>query len=268
MKLGFSTLGCPDWTVEQIAEFAGATGFDGVELRTREDGRHFMPDAPVEEARKLGELFRDRGSRVFSMLSYARFGSTDAAELSANRDTLLHVLDLAQAAGADFVRIFAGQFGETKSRERALADVAEHLIPCCVKSREVGVRIAVETHDDWCDPVNIRALQERVGGGFGVVWDFANAIRVTGKGIAEQFEGLKGSILYCHVKDWTTDADGKSHYVPVGTGDAPVREVVGLLKQNKLDVFLSFEHEKMWHPELPDPEEALPAYVKFMRSIL
>ena len=268
MKLGFSTLGCPDWTIEEIAEFAGANGFDGVELRTREDGRHFMPDASIAQAREVGELFKESGSRVFSLLSYVRFGSTDPEELTANRETLLHVLDLADAAGADFVRVFAGQFGDTKTRAQALADAAEHLVPCCAKARQVGVRIAVETHDDWCDPVNIRALQERAGDGFGVVWDFANAIRVTGKDVHEQFDGLRDSILYCHVKDWARAPDGKQHYVPVGTGEAPVKEVVRILKENDLDVFLSFEHEKMWHPELPDPEEALPAYVKFMRSIL
>ena len=34
MKLSFSTLGCPEWTLEQIAKTAGALKYDGVELRT------------------------------------------------------------------------------------------------------------------------------------------------------------------------------------------------------------------------------------------
>ena len=33
MKLSFATLGCPKWTLEQIAANAKAMGFDGVELR-------------------------------------------------------------------------------------------------------------------------------------------------------------------------------------------------------------------------------------------
>ncbi|HUW56770.1 MAG TPA: sugar phosphate isomerase/epimerase [Planctomycetota bacterium] len=268
MKLGFSTLGCPDWTIEEIAANAGKYGFDGVELRTHTDGRHFKPDASLAEAGKVGELFRSRGTRVFSLSAYTRFGSTDRAELATNRDTLLHVLDLAKAVGADFVRTFAGQFGNTKTRERAVADAAEHLIPCCAKAREVGVALGVETHDDWCDPAMIRALQERVGKGFGVVWDFPNAIRVTGKGVREQFDALKGSLLYCHVKDWRREDDGKHRLVRVGTGEVPVREAVELLRENDLDLFLCFEHEKMWHPELPDPAEAFPAYVSTMRRIL
>jgi len=52
----------------------------------------------------------------------------------------------------------------------------------------------------------------------------------------------------------------------MSTGEMPVRKVVEILKANGLDLFLSFEHEKKWHPELPEPEEAFPAYAEFMRS--
>lgn len=268
MKLAFSTLGCPDWTLEQIAEFAGASGFDGVELRTHDDGRHLSPKVSVRQAAKVGRLFASRGTRVFSLSSYTRFDSSDPRELAANRDMLLKVMDLAKAAGADFVRTFAGEFGNRKSREQAVLDAAEYLAPCGARGREIGVTPGVETHDDWCDPANVRALQEKVGGGLGMVWDFPNAFALTGKGAREQFRGLQGTILYCHVKDWVKGPDGKHRYVPVGSGQVPVREAVQVLKENALDLFLCFEHEKMWNPELPEPEEALPGYVAFMRTIL
>jgi len=267
MKLAFTTLGCPEWSLEQIAEFAGANGFEGVELRTSPDGNHLSDEAPVEEAARIRELFESKGTRPFSLMAYSRFGSTDPAELAANREKLLHVLDLAAAAGADFVRTFAGQFGENKTRDQAIADAAEYIAPCAAKARDLGVALGVETHDDWCDAANIRALQQKVGGGLGAVWDFANAVGSTGKSAREQFDDLGDTILYCHVKDMVKGEDGKSKYVPVGTGDMPVREVVEILKTNGLDLFLSFEHEKKWHPELPEPEEAFRHYAQFMRGL-
>ena len=267
MKLAFSTLGCPNWSLEQIASFAGKHGFDGVELRTNEDGNHFSPAASVEEARKVGELFKSKGTRVFALMAYTRFGATDPQELAANRDRLLHVLDLAKAAGAEYIRTFVGKITEGKSREQALGQAAEYVAPCARKAREIGVSLGIETHDDWCDAANIKALQKLAGAGLGCVWDFANAVESTGKGAAEQFKSLKGTILYCHVKDSVKEADGKSRYVPVGTGRMPVREVVEILRKEKLDLFLSFEHEKKWHPELPEPEVAFPAYVAFMRGL-
>lgn len=268
MKLAFSTLGCPEWSIEKIAEFAGAQGFDGVELRTRDDGNHFHPDSSVEEAAKVGELFKSKGSRVFSLMAYTRFASTDAAEQAANRDKLLKILDLAKAIGAGFVRTFAGEFGEKKTKEQAISEAAEYLAPCAAKARDVGVALGVETHDDWCDAANIKALQAAVGGGLGAVWDFPNAIGSTGKSVAEQYAELKGTVLYCHVKDSVTTDDGKHKYVPVGTGEMPVKDVVDLLEADGQDMFLSFEHEKKWHPELPEPEVAFPAYLKYMRGLI
>jgi sugar phosphate isomerase/epimerase len=268
MKLAFSTLGCPDWSVEKIAEFAGERGFDGVELRTQDDGNHFHPDSTAEQAAEIGELFKSKGTSVFSLMAYTRFSSTDAAELAANRDRLLNVLDLAKAIGAGFVRTFAGDFGEKKTKEQAIAEAAEYLAPCAAKGRQIGVSLGVETHDAWCDAANIKSLQSAVGGGLGCVWDFANAVGRTSKSIPEQYAELKGTVLYCHVKDTVKGEGGKSRYVPVGTGDMPIKQVVETLEADGQDLFLSFEHEKKWHPELPDPEEAFPAYLEYMRSII
>ena len=267
MKLGFTTLGCPKWNLDKIAEFAGQNGFDGVELRTSKDGVHLRQDAPVQEAERVGKLFRSKGTRVFSLMAYPVFGSDDPAQLAANRDLLLHVLDLAKAIGADFVRTFGGEFTGRKTREKALSDASTYLTPCAEKARKIGVALGVETHDDWCDAANIRDLQRAVGGGLGAVWDFTNVVHHNGMSAAQQYAQLGPTVLYCHVKDSVKRADGKHHYVLVGSGEMPVREVVSLLRKDKRDIFLSLEHEKMWVPELAEPEEALPAYVKFMRGL-
>ena len=42
MKIGWSTLGNPDWTIEQIAQAAKEYGYDGVELRIL-DGEVITP---------------------------------------------------------------------------------------------------------------------------------------------------------------------------------------------------------------------------------
>jgi len=37
MKIGFTTLGCPDWGLDMICEKASAYGFDGVDFRGLQD---------------------------------------------------------------------------------------------------------------------------------------------------------------------------------------------------------------------------------------
>lgn len=268
MKLAFSTLGCPGWTLERIAAYAGTAGYEGVELRTNQDGNHFLPTASVAEAARLGADFRARGTSVFSLMAYTSFVTPKAEDLAANRDKLLHLIDLAEAAGAGFIRTFVGRLPQGTSREEALSRAAEYLAPCCERGRKAGVSLGIETHDDWCDPANIRALQQRVGGGLGAVWDISNATHGTGRPVDEQYAGLRGTVLYCHVKDTVGTPDGKYRYVPVGTGQIEIRRAVELLRADGLDLFLSFEHEKKWVKDLPEPEEAFPHYIEYMRGLL
>jgi len=47
----------------------------------------------------------------------------------------------------------------------------------------------------------------------------------------------------------------------------PIGEVVRVLAEHGYDGYLSFEWEKMWHPELAEPETAFPRFVEHMRSL-
>ena len=47
----------------------------------------------------------------------------------------------------------------------------------------------------------------------------------------------------------------------------PLKAVVKRLQMDGYTGFYSFEWEKRWHPELPEPERALPQYVDFMRTL-
>ena len=55
-------------------------------------------------------------------------------------------------------------------------------------------------------------------------------------------------------------------YVLFGGGEFPIADFVRLLKQANYDGWLSLEWEKMWHPELADPEVALPLFPGKMRE--
>jgi sugar phosphate isomerase/epimerase len=56
-------------------------------------------------------------------------------------------------------------------------------------------------------------------------------------------------------------------YVFPGQGQLPLAEAIQLLKADGYDGWLVFEHEKRWHPILPEPEEAFPAFAKWVDSL-
>src|SRR5260221_13568979 len=57
MKLAFSTLGCPAWNIETVAEAVVRYGYDAVEWRVG-DGSILSPGAPAHTLHRLVQLTR------------------------------------------------------------------------------------------------------------------------------------------------------------------------------------------------------------------
>jgi sugar phosphate isomerase/epimerase len=255
--------------VATIAAFAAANGFDGVELRTHPDGNHASTTMSPPQRAALKRTFEDAGARVFSVMGYSRFALPDRAERQQNVDELKRAVDLAASLGADFVRTFGGRLAPGADRNQTIQTIADCLRPCCQHAQQAGVRVAIETHDDWCDARMLRALIDATGHThLGVVWDFYNAVAGLGDTLEKNFAAVQEFVFYTHTKDGRPGPDGKWHYVPPGEGQINLPRVVQLLRSIAFDGFLSFEHEKKWHPELPDPDVAFPRYVHYMRGLI
>jgi hypothetical protein len=46
----------------------------------------------------------------------------------------------------------------------------------------------------------------------------------------------------------------------------PALETIDLLAKNDYKGYYSFEWEKMWHPEIAEPEIAIPQYAQVMKK--
>jgi hypothetical protein len=53
-----------------------------------------------------------------------------------------------------------------------------------------------------------------------------------------------------------------------GLGTVPIRETIELLARAGYAGYYGFEWEKAWHPEIEEPEVALPHYARVMREWL
>jgi sugar phosphate isomerase/epimerase len=268
MKLSFTTLGCPGWTIDQIIENGRAYGYDGVELRTHVDGNHLSPNAAPAEARALGDRFRDGGIPISSIMGYSHFSAGDPANVAANAELLGRLVDLAAATGAPYVRTFAGQLPKGVHHAQVAETMAKAIRPVALRAADQGVRIGLETHDDWCSGELVMSVVDRVASrGFGVVYDIYNSILSGIEPWEATYLRVRDHICYCHLKDGYAGRDGKGTYVLVGAGDLPFEPVLRRLKQDGFDSFISFEWEKKWHPELEEPERALPHYVHKVRKV-
>jgi fatty-acyl-CoA synthase len=88
-----------------------------------------------------------------------------------------------------------------------------------------------------------------------------------GESPADVVRALGAAIRLVHVKDARRLGDDWE-LVPLGDGDVPVRESFDVLRAHGYDGWLTVEWEKRWHPELAEPELALPRESRALRALI
>jgi sugar phosphate isomerase/epimerase len=163
----------------------------------------------------------------------------------------------AAAIGAPAIRVFGGPIPDGLTMDDVSQPTAEALAATAA-SMPTGVALLVETHDAWSRGSVIAAI---TSDDVGVVWDVAHTHR-SGESPRETLEhiGLPGLV---HMKD----ALGET-LVHFGEGDVPTSDAIAVLREIGYEGWLSFEWEKLWHPELDDPDIALPRAQTALQTLL
>jgi sugar phosphate isomerase/epimerase len=270
LKLSFSTLGCPNWELERIAQAARAYGYAGVELRAVGgeldllERPEFQPGTVETTRRWLGE----QSLSICCVDTSCKFDSLDANERSEQVDVAVRHTALAAALGAPLIRIFPDkiQEGATRNETRdnialCLRDVAKH--------GHTGVRVGLETHGDFArGHIAAEIIRLADHPNVAIIWDVANSL-AAGDSIEEAAHEVGPYLAHVHLRDARTIA-GQEHWLPVlaGRGSVSFSDAVKALHNLEYDGYISFEWEKYWHPEIEEPEVALPDFVDAMKKVL
>ncbi len=261
MKYCFTTLGCPNWTLEHIAEEAARMGFDGVELRTSEEGNHIKPDAAKVECDRIQALFKSCKVSIACLMGYTNFATADAAVREKSEATCRSLIQTAANLGCPTIRIFGGD-PKTPDLTDAIERVVGSLKKLAPLAEAVKVKLAIETHDAWCrhQPL-LKVLAKVASPAVGICWDYSNmAGRVS---IEEAWANLRRHVVHIHAKDITGVSD---QAVLIGQGIARAADALAMVQASDYQGWISCEWEKKWQPALPEPEVAFPHWLKFAKS--
>jgi sugar phosphate isomerase/epimerase len=203
MKLAFTTLGCPGWTLRQIVENAARMGFDGV------DFRGLLGDIDVsgrpEFTTGLGEtkrMFADHSVAISCLSISARYAVVDAAEREGHFDETRRNLELAARLGARVLRVFGGAVPEGYTVDTILPALVENLRQMGDEAEQFGVTLALETHDDWTDSATFARLMAEVDHPrVRVLWDLHHPFRANGEAPEVTYANLGPYVANIHVKD-------------------------------------------------------------------
>lgn len=266
MRSCFSTLGCPEWSLDRIVRCVQECGYQGLELRGLE-GEMFLPQHPALAAQARAGLrarFESLGCPVACVSSSARLTAASPGDRRKSVAEARAFIELAADLGSGLVRVFAGRIVEGDDRATSAARMVETLGEIEPDARAANVRVAVETHDDWCRAVDLAPVIAEVGSEYvGALWDINHPYR-HGEAPERTAEAIGAHLLHIHTKDGIAGGS----YTLFGEGDLPLRRILSILRDMAYDGYLSLEWEKKWHPEIAEPEIALPQYARVLAEML
>lgn len=265
MKISFSTLGCPDWTLAAALETGARCGYDGIELRFLE-GEASLWKLPDFSARlpETCDRIRESGLAVACLDTSCRFDSPSAAEREIWIEEGVRMAELAARLKAPGIRVFGDRIQPGESREGTLRRLADSLNALIEKVKGSGVEVWLETHGDFACADDVQPILSACPG-LRLVWDAASAFIECGERPLDNGAALKAAIRHAHIKDLKNTSDGWKP-VLMERGSFPFNEIRRVLESMNYSGFLSFEWEKKWHPEIEPPEVAIPHFASWFRA--
>ena len=268
LPLAFSTLGCPAWEWKKILEFAQGNGFAAIELRGLM-GNLDLPTCPEFAPGHVTGTKRqvaDHGLKISDLGCSSQMHVAELAERAKQLKDAQLFIDLAATLEAPYVRVFGNEIHGP--REEVLARVVDGLHQLGEYGGPRGVTVILESHGEFVDSPTLKEVLRRADSkNVALLWDVHHTF-VDGHEQPEHTVAELGPwIRHTHLKDSVPDGKGRK-YVLTGTGDVPVERQVMALRNIGYKGYYCFEWEKMWHPDLQDPEVAFPDYARVVSGYL
>jgi sugar phosphate isomerase/epimerase len=219
--------------LESWMDFAAELGLDGVECGPL----LIEPLGPAkpDEFRRLAEA---RGLAVSNFTSYSDFTNPDPEARKREVAAMITNVEIARDLGANSVRALTGQQRPGLNEAETIRWIAESIHTVADKAVQCGLHLNIENHTKaftWTEfdfaiqgKVFLKVLKALRGVPVGVQFDTANPL-VAGEETLPLFEKVHQRIGYVHVND--VRRPKVFEFVTVGTGIAPIQEVLRRLSQ-------------------------------------
>jgi sugar phosphate isomerase/epimerase len=262
LPIAFTTLAFPDATLAEATSLGRSWGYAGVELRLI-DGQVFDSSISAAERARVKKTIADSGLPIVIV------DSMILVTVEGVGPELHRFLELANDWESPLIRIYGGPLSEEPGARRRQMEAATKVLQEAVPLAErLRVAMAIETHDSFSASSVVAELLATVDSKLvGALWDTLHPHRM-GERPVEVYQNFGPRVLHVQVKDARRSAEHKGGWqlTPLGEGEVPVREIIGLLAARGYQGYISVEWEKYWQPEIEVPEIALPQHLKVLKE--
>ncbi len=267
--LSFSTLGCPDWSFQQIIDFAVQHGYQAIEVRGIQRQldlskcNEFNSPQNIEATKKM---MKKKGLRFINLGASTYLHLAEGAEREKHMAEARRFIDLAQQINCPYARVFPDNFPKDQEKKVTMDLISKGLVHLGDYAKNKNVMVLMETHGEVVKMDDIEKIMQLASHpNVGLIWDVSNMWTITKEPPVEVYKKLKKYIYHAHIKD-AKMVDGKHQYTLLGKGEVPIFEAIDVLSKGGYKGYYSFEWEKLWHPEIAEPEIALADYSKVMKG--
>jgi sugar phosphate isomerase/epimerase len=274
-KFSFSSIACPDLTLERVATLASEGGYDGVELRTfGHNSTEFACDPVLTSAQKVRRIFKDHGVTVSCLATGVGFDEPVRPALvgrvfgDPDRSVRLakSAIELAAQIECPFVRVFGFEMVENERYASGLARIVDRLALVVDAARHTGVRVVLENGGTFTTAEDLMHVLDRIsdpllGAGYSVPVALAD-----GEDPIAGMNRLGERMMSVKIRDYTHEAGQAVKFCTPGDGVVPCQRVVRELVERKFAGWTCVEWDRAWLSGLAPPEQVLPVALERMYS--
>lgn len=267
IPIAFSTLACPTWEWQKVLDFAMQHGFGAVELRGLV-GQMDLPSLPLFAADHIDQTKKEilaNKLKIACVSSSAQLYVEDPTKRAKELADARRFIDLASTLGAPYVRVFGGKADSDKNpvpSDDTKARVASGLHELGVYAGPKNVTVIIESHDHFTASATLKTvLQSADSEHVGLLWDAHHTFATSNEDPEFTVQQLGSWIRHTHLKDSVGSGEDRK-YVLTGRGNVPIQRQIEALQSIGYKGYYCFEWEKVWHPDLLDPEIAVADYAR------
>lgn len=255
-RRSISTLGCPEFSLEETLALAQRHQLDAVELRALA-GTIDIPAvlaAAYGTPTALAQRMKSSPVSIVSLDTSLKLADNTPAD----RADFLRFVPWAEAVGVRWLRVFDGGHAANPATHQAMADTVAWW-RALQQANGWNAAIMVETHDALCTTAAIQQFLARAPD-TAILWDTQHTWKNGGEDPVATWRAIAPHVVHVHVKDSITRPSAKHPftYVLPGDGEFPMAPLRTRLAA-EFTGCVSLEWERLWHPYIAPLDDALTA---------
>jgi len=266
MKLSFTTMATPKLDGAEAIKTAAKYGYNGVDLRVSDVMGELSLNSTLQEINELKNIFSMEGIEPSGLLCYNEAGTDEPSSWKGMTESILKNIEIAYALGSPTIRIFGGNPYQYKNHGDHISRTADSIAEALRKSSN-NITVLMQNHQGGysaADVINLAAIVNDRR--FGLAFSPDHCV-IMGENLRELYDSVKPVTSQIYFSDLYRKGDQFDCAMP-GKGCVPLEETYTAMCAGGFDGWLTFKWEKIWRPELEEPEAALPYFIDYIDKLI